>query len=233
MQGGKPNEHLVNQVTPVGQEKVCMDVSRLQFPTPILCIDNFLSESDAQSILQECIDLKKAYVPARIFDGPTSTKVDTTYRSNDVVYLDDIFRSCPDRSDILTILKRKIWTNDCREIWHDGYFIFDIINYATWHEVVISHYWADGFYEKHQDTRRDSITLRLVTLVYYVNRTPERFNGGALTVWHESEAIEIRPKHNRAVIFPSFALHQVTSVSMLSKEWEDGRFSINYWIGFK
>lgn len=210
-----------------------MDVTRPSFRSPVLCIDNFLPEEDAQKILQECIDLKKIYMPATVFDGPSATKIDKNYRNNEVVHLDDVFRGSPRRSDILRILKEKIWTEDCKALWHDGYHIFDIVNYSTHQEAVISRYGDGAFYKKHRDTRRDHITYRLVTLVYYVNRLPEEFTGGALVLWHEQESLRLEPKHNRAVIFPSFVFHEVEKVGMTSEEWDQGRFSVNYWIGFR
>ena len=118
-----------------------MNISRPQFRSPILCIDDFLTEEDAQRVLQECIDLKKIYTPAKIFDGPHATKIDQKYRRNEVVYLDDVFRSAPERSDILRIIKKKIWTEECKKLWHDGDYIFDIINYSTWQECVLSPIW--------------------------------------------------------------------------------------------
>ena len=72
-----------------------MNVSRPPFSSPVLCIDDFLLEEDAQKVLRECIDLKKIYMPAKVFDGPSATKIDETYRKNEVVYLDDVFRSAP------------------------------------------------------------------------------------------------------------------------------------------
>src|SRR5579872_5594477 len=128
-----------------------MNVQKLPFASPVLRIDDFLLEADAQRVLQECIDLKKIYMPARVFDGPNATKIDPDYRSNEVVYLDDVFRGAPERSDILSIIKKKIWTEECRSLWHEGYYIFDIINYSTWQEAVISRYGNCGFYKKHQD----------------------------------------------------------------------------------
>jgi hypothetical protein len=210
-----------------------MEITRPPFCLPVLCIDDFLPEDDAQKVLQECIDLKKVYMPARVFDGPSATKIDTNYRDNEVVYLDDVFRGSPERSDILRILKEKIWTEDCKALWHDGYYIFDIVNYSTFQEAVISRYGDGAFYKKHRDTRRDHITYRLVTLVYYVNRLPEVFTGGTLVLWQEQESVRLEVKHNRAVVFPSFTFHEVEKVKMTSEEWDQGRFSINYWIGFR
>lgn len=210
-----------------------MDVSRPPFRSPILCIDDFLPEEDAQKVLQECIDLKKIYMPARVFDGPNASKVNEKYRNNKVVYLGEVFRSAPERSDILSIIKEKIWTEECRALWHDGDYIFDIINYCTWQEGVLSRYGDGEFYKKHNDTRRDHITYRLVTLVYYVNRLPEQFSGGSLVFWKDGESARLEPRHNRAIVFPSFTYHEVESVQMSSNEWDDGRFSVNYWMGFR
>jgi 2OG-Fe(II) oxygenase superfamily len=210
-----------------------MNISRPSFPTPILCIDDFLAPEEAGKVLQECLDLRKVYMPAAVFDGPTATKIDPRYRKNEVVYLDEVFRAAPERSDILSIIRKKIWTDECKRLWHEGYYIFDIINYATWQEVVISRYAHENFYKKHQDTRRDHITCRLVTLVYYVNKVPEQFTGGALVLYHNEEHIRIEPKHNRAVVFPSFTYHEVESVTMNSDLWEEGRFSLNCWLGFR
>jgi predicted 2-oxoglutarate/Fe(II)-dependent dioxygenase YbiX len=210
-----------------------MNISRPPFRSPILCVDDFLLEEDAKRVLQECIDLKKIYMPAKVFDGPNATRIDQKYRKNEVVYLDDVFRGSPERSDILSIVKKKIWTEECRKLWHEGDYIFDIINYSTWQEAVISRYGDCDFYKRHQDTRRDYITYRLVTLVYYVNRIPEQFKGGSLILWHGDESIRIEPKHNRAIVFPSFTFHEVENVRMSSEKWEDGRFSLNYWMGFR
>src|SRR5262250_204588 len=98
-----------------------MNVSRPAFRSPVLCIDDFLSEEDAQCILRECIDLKKVYLPARVFDGPHASKLDPSYRSNDAVCLGDVFRGHPERSDILRIMKAKIWAPECRALWHEDY----------------------------------------------------------------------------------------------------------------
>ena len=170
---------------------------------------------------------------ARVFDGPSATKIDAKYRTNEVVYLDEVFRGDPGRSDILRIIKTKIWTDECRNLWHDGDYIFDIINYSTWQEAVISRYGNGDFYHKHQDTRWDHITYRLVSLVYYVNKTPQGFKGGSLTLWKGAESLKIEPRHNRAVVFPSFMMHEVEPLTLDSDQWEDGRFSLNYWIGFR
>jgi hypothetical protein len=172
-------------------------------------------------------------MPGTIFAGGGVSRIDKGYRTNEVVFLDDIYRGAPERSDILRILKRKIWTDECRALWHEGGYIFDIINYSTWQEAVVSRYGDGDFYKKHQDTRFDHITYRLVTMVYYVSKNGASFRGGALRLWEKEESLEIEPRHNRAVLFPSFTLHGVETVRLETAVWDDARFSINYWMGFR
>src|SRR5689334_14275449 len=94
-----------------------MNIFRPPFRSPVLCIDDFLLEEDAQRVLQECIDLRKIYMTATIFDGPNTTKVDQQFRKNEVVYLNEVFRSAPERSDSMSIIKKKIsWAGLSRPI---------------------------------------------------------------------------------------------------------------------
>ena len=106
------------------------------------------------------------------------------------------------------------------------------MNYATWHEVVVSRYGEGDFYKKHRDTLWDDITRRIVTLVYYVNKEPKGFTGGSLDLWDSTRKISIEPKNNFAVVFPSFAYHEVEMVRMDTERWDMARFSVNYWLGF-
>lgn len=210
-----------------------MNLVDVRFSCPVLCIDNFLGDDEAAKVLRECIDLRKVYVRGKVFDGPTTTKRDPEYRTNDVVALTHVFRDDQDRSDILTLMKQTLWSEQYRPLWHDGYSIFDIINYSTWHEAVVSRYGNGHFYKKHRDTRWDHVTYRLVTLIYYVNKEPQEFTGGTLVLWDDDRSARIEPKHNRAVVFPSFVYHEVEPVAGAGDGWADARFSLNYWIGFR
>jgi Rps23 Pro-64 3,4-dihydroxylase Tpa1-like proline 4-hydroxylase len=69
-------------------------------------------------------------------------------------------------------------------------------------------------------------------LVYYLHRLPQQYTGGSLVLWEGNDSVTLEPKHNRAILFPSFVLHEVEKVSVSSERWEDARFSLNYWMGF-
>jgi Rps23 Pro-64 3,4-dihydroxylase Tpa1-like proline 4-hydroxylase len=152
--------------------------------------------------------------------------------------LDSVFSAAPERSKILTLVKKRIADADCNRLWHEGYTIFDVINYSTYRESVLSRYGRCDFYGFHQDTKRSKgstvdITHRLVTVVYYMNTEPERFSGGRLTLHQDDSKVTVTPRHNRAVVFPSFVYHQVENVQLDGDEFSAGRFSLNLWIGFR
>lgn len=149
------------------------------------------------------------------------------------MYLNEVFRSAPERSAILSLLRKAILSDAYKRLWHDGDLIFDIINYSTWQEAVVSRYGNCDFYKRHRDTRVDHMTYRIVTLVYYINTVPEQFTGGSLTFWSGKKSVRVEPRHNRAVVFPSFTFHEVENVRLKSDRWEDGRFSVNVWLGFR
>jgi Rps23 Pro-64 3,4-dihydroxylase Tpa1-like proline 4-hydroxylase len=209
-----------------------MDVSRPEFASPLICIDGFLSDQAAQHILQECIDLEPLFVPATINEHDGGSKLDRSYRCNQVLYLNQLDRDPSVRADAMSILRRRIWSEDCKRLWHEGEYIFDIINYSSFQSGVISRYGDGDFYKRHRDTVWDHVANRLVTLVYYVNRVPERFSGGRLILFKGGREVALEPRHNRAILFPSFTVHEVEPVRMENADWADGRFSLNYWIGF-
>lgn len=215
-----------------------MNVERLDFPSPILVIDDFMTSEDAAACLQECVALKPVFMPASVGAGANNRRA-PDIRKNDVVMMDSVFAVARERSRILSIMARRIGETDCKQLWHKGDLIFDIINYATWRETVLSRYGMCDFYGRHQDTvynpdRQADITRRIVTIVFYLNTEPEAFTGGALTLHKDGQEITVDPKHNRAVVFPSFTFHSVQNVKLEDdKDWSGGRFSVNYWLGFR
>jgi Rps23 Pro-64 3,4-dihydroxylase Tpa1-like proline 4-hydroxylase len=200
-----------------------MEIARPTFSAPVICIDNFFTPMEAHLLFNEWNNL--TYKDATIFDG-NRQKVLKSFRNNDVSDLDQ-------QSTTMILMRNKIWTEECKALWHQNYTIFDVINYSTYQEGMLSRYGDGAFYEKHKDIRWDKITYRLVTIVYYLCKEPKQFTGGSLILWEGSNTLSIEPRFNRAVLFPCFVLHEVEKVTMKSEVWEDARFSLNFWIGFR
>lgn len=220
-----------------------MQIEKMEMSTPVWVLDEFLSPENAALCLQECIDLRKVYMPASVGFGRDNRR-DPDIRQNDVVMLDSVFAADRSRSDILSLVDQRTNDPECNALWHEGYTLFDVINYRTWNESVLSRYGKCNFYGRHQDTmsqpdaRGHVERHRMVTLVLYFNTEPEQFSGGALTIWESGDirakSVKIRPRHNRAVVFPSFAFHKVDRVSLPDDApFSAGRFSLNRWMGFQ
>jgi SM-20-related protein len=105
---------------------------------------------------------------------------------------------------------------------------------------VVAH--GDGdYYRTHIDTSPtrggpQPKHFRVVSCVYYLNREPKGFSGGALQVHalglgdRRPAKVVIEPLHNRLAVFPAFIPHEVRTIDCPSGRFEDSRFSINCWL---
>lgn len=110
---------------------------------------------------------------------------------------------------------------------------FDVSLYEV---ELVAH--RDGaFFEPHIDimiqARRDQMPSdRIVTLVWYFHAQPQRFSGGelALLPLGPGEPVLIEVRDNRLLAFPSFAMHEVRTVSVPGDRFADARFAVNVWL---
>ena len=105
---------------------------------------------------------------------------------------------------------------------------------------ITAHHDGD-FYKPHTDTGEEgdeSFTRRL-SVVYYYHRSPKRFTGGHLLLYDANlpggEFVKggfsrIEPRDNTIVCFPSQYAHEIEQVRCESKDYRDGRFTLNGWI---
>jgi SM-20-related protein len=100
---------------------------------------------------------------------------------------------------------------------------------------IVAH--GDGaFYRPHTDTYTgDEYTpggRRRLTMVYYLHRQPRRFTGGRLRIFDlgGEQSIDIEPTHDSLLVFPSYARHEVETISCPDGAFADGRFAVNIWL---
>ena len=99
--------------------------------------------------------------------------------------------------------------------------------------------YGDGaFITPHIDTSV-AAPRRVLSCVYYFFGDPPGFEGGLLRLfgWPNptaftvpSPSIEIAPRRDSLVIFPSTLQHEVTPVACPSGAWRDYRLSVNCWV---
>jgi Rps23 Pro-64 3,4-dihydroxylase Tpa1-like proline 4-hydroxylase len=97
-----------------------------------------------------------------------------------------------------------------------------------------------AFFKRHIDTSTGADakekSARLISAVYYFYSEPKAFAGGALRLYRfgkvdsADDFIDIQPKQNSLIAFPSWASHEVLPIICPSKRFSDSRFAVNCWV---
>ena len=98
----------------------------------------------------------------------------------------------------------------------------------------------NDYYKIHNDNGSDKTATRELTYVYYFNREPKAFSGGELKLYDsriennyyvEAESYKIvEPINNSIVFFLARTMHEVLPVACPSRQFADGRFTLNGWV---
>jgi SM-20-related protein len=108
-------------------------------------------------------------------------------------------------------------------------------------EFHISAYRDRGHIGEHIDTFEKAGHVRILSCVYYFAMTPRRFRGGELRLYSfpkgravdlrsSTSFVDIEPRTDTLVIFPSWIRHQVMPVRVPSRAWSESRFTVNCWM---
>jgi SM-20-related protein len=108
-------------------------------------------------------------------------------------------------------------------------------------EFEITAYPDGGHIGEHIDTKTATKSVRILSCVYYFAATPRRFDGGELRLFGfpkpspgkvsgPASFVDIEPRTDTLIVFPSWLRHQVLPVSVPSGQWADARFTINCWV---
>ena len=225
-----------------------MEINYYKEPFPHYVIDDFLNPRAAKQVLQECIDLEPFYGQAKIVSDakeashPKECKeceinfdhFRNTMRDNRIVMLDHIYKKKRKNSYTLQHLHSTIISDQFKKFAEHSEHIFPILNFVNSSESMVSRYGKCDFYGWHHDSSPPTKEYRVVTISYYINKEPLAFDGGSLLLLYPDgvKYKEVVPKHNRAVIFTGEQDHSVQYVNLEGKKWEDGRFSVQFWLGF-
>jgi len=227
--------------------QLTQQIQYFEKPAPHFIIDNFLSTIMAKQFLEESVKYKDKFIPADVgnsdtkyFDDCPACKIQRNLnmlvkRRNDVLYLTHI--EDLKNSILSTGISSAINDLSFKQFIETTPSMFPIINNTDSIEVILSRHGMCDFYGWHTDNTNDPILMkrRVITIIYYFNTEPQKFTGGELILAYPTIATQkiIEPKHNRAIIFLSHTVHCVNTVKLESDNFIDGRFAINYWVGFK
>ncbi len=217
-----------------------------------LVIDNLLGQRINEEIFNHIISLKDHFVTAQI----SGNAIDQNLRSNTLVYLDKLFGEAghiakktdawprvkairAKRSPLLRELDNLVENPILSELMESAPFPLCKFNQMDTWETQLSRYGDVGqFFLWHCD--RTKSDKRAVSVIYYVFKPPPKFTGGELSLTNglhfrgrligNPEIAQVSPTNDRLVIFGSRTVHSVQPTSS-PIQFEDGRFSVNIWIG--
>ena len=187
-------------------------------PFDALVVDNFFSETELSDIWTEVSGwLENNYFESNpgTHGGPTEGAQTTKKKgffpaSKCCLYDLKTYNACT-----------KIFQNATADFSEISFACRSVLDTDT-NSLLISLYTNGGDYKKHHD---DSIT----TALFWFCKEPKKFSGGDLILHDIDETIEFT--HNRMVMIPGWAFHEVTPVTMDENE-EDiyGRFCLTVFL---
>jgi Rps23 Pro-64 3,4-dihydroxylase Tpa1-like proline 4-hydroxylase len=169
---------------------------------PYLVIRDFYTNEEQKSIWQELEFL----TTSSKLDPPNLTgQKDPSMKHNHGVFIDNIYT---DRkySNILQI-NRKLFSPEVTKAYESLHYTNRYKSITNLDTTLVSYYENAGYYKPHHD-------VAVVTAISWHFRQPKAFSGGNLIFTDFNEIIEI--EDNMLVMFPSCAMHEVTSIAMES-----------------
>ncbi len=98
-------------------------------------------------------------------------------------------------------------------------------------ESYCTAYGNGAFFFKHRDTLKDGRPQRILTWVYYFNKSPKAFKGGEICFFpKKGDSLRVDVNSGKLVVFPSNLVHQVEQVSLSDEAFENCRFALTGFI---
>ena len=186
-------------------------------------IENFLTQAENQKIIESVIKLEAYFEKSTTSLGSN----DPDFRISNVLHL------APISKDRISSRIRLVLPQVLAKLGHQEFPITRIEAQVTAHNH--GHY-----YQTHNDNGTPNVAKREITYVYYFYQQPQQFSGGELVLYDEkidnnylkpaNSFKKIAPKNNSIIFFLSRYWHEVLPVNCPSKNFADGRFTINGWL---
>lgn len=214
-----------------------MDITVLKDPFCIIIKNCYGKKSE--SFMKEIIKNKKSFKNAKIGSGEGIVNKNT--RSNTTAYYDDIYKDNRMLSPLLNSTQLFFQTTFLQQLLNSAQFPISLFSKTNTHETQVSRYGnSNQKYDWHIDIQNNN--SRIITFSYYLCKTPKKFKGGQIVlsngllsegkIYGETNKHELEVENDMLVIFDSRTVHCVMPTTS-PKTFEDGRFSIQQWLGIK
>ena len=203
---------------------------------PILKIENFLSDTDYNSIKEE---VKKYIIELEdVIDDVKPSQTDKDFHR---LYLDEVYQGVDrKKSDILRIIETNLIDNQMTNIYNNlPETSFKLIPSSKTLETQLTVYKDSASYGWHNDNNKH----RIINYVLMID-LGMKFEGGHTQVSNKQEtkedqnkrtdaevALNIEPKGNQLIMMPMWVTHRVTPIKMNGNNLSDSRITVNGHIG--
>ncbi|HTL90030.1 MAG TPA: 2OG-Fe(II) oxygenase [Leptolyngbya sp.] len=190
-------------------------------PAQFIQIEDFLAPADRSDLLKYVLDRENQFVSTTTSTGAID------YRKSQILYQFEAYEHW-------MIQKVASIVPSLLESWKIQPFSISQI------EIQLTAHNDENYYKIHNDNGSEDAANRILSYVYYFNREPKNFSGGALRIYdlnlengfyvEANSYQDIEPLNNSIVFFPSHLLHEVLPVVCRSRLFADSRFTLNGWI---
>jgi SM-20-related protein len=195
--------------------------------TPIVVLDEFLVSEELTGLLDYTLSHHRYFASTRVIGRQGEGVIDRANRRSRVLMAWSPFHD---------ILANRI-----------GAFFPFVLEKLRWRSFQVAHIETqltatnhEEFFKTHSDNGNDAVRSRELTFVYFFYREPKAFSGGELIVYDTvvKDGCHVRvgplqvihPRQNQIVFFPSYCLHELTTICCPSQGFADSRFTLNGWL---
>jgi SM-20-related protein len=160
--------------------------------------------------------------------------VDTSVSTNDPDYRrSKVLHEAPEVHELFRTRMRELAPRLMAELGIPPFHLGDV-------EVQVTAHNDGNYFKLHNDSGSPDTATRGLTYVYYFFNEPKAFTGGELRLYDSivkdgyyqcgPQAADVDPKNNSVIFFAPYVHHEVLKVSVPSKAFHDGRFTVNGWL---
>ncbi len=212
-----------------------MHIEVVREPILYLKLTDVFGKDINKNIYDEAVKCKDSFS-----EGTTLGQLGKKYRDNLVLYYDTHYLNNRNKSPLLNNINKLFSDAELKSYTSSAGYPLSTFGTSNKHETQVSRYGNDNFYTWHVDGGATPFA-RTVSFVYHFFKEPKKWTGGELqftkSIIHDGKMVEdmpiatIIPENDTGYIFPAGTAHRVQPTDAPEK-FEDGRFSVNCWIGY-
>ena len=203
-------------------------------PGPYADLEGFLGPEENAALLDYTLKNQENFIPSRIYKTNQKGRVDAESVISKT-RISKIFRPNLEIRNMFQTAVLGELDNICMSLGVPKFEMRKV-------EIELAAHGDGAFFNQHIDSHvheapdGDTKMLRHISLVYYYCREPAKFSGGAFRMHavagngQPETYLDIAPKNDRAIAFPSWLPHEVMPILLPGDRFEENRFAVNCWL---